>query len=1003
MAINVSPASGKETTHHIKLTDSSATELGLICVDRRGNRKAQVAINPYPQMASQLRQGRGKHADRQPPFEDIPLSDFSGGLAMLHHDEDASKYLDGKRIDTSRAGKVVHGGLETYTIGLRDFDESWPGDTSWLPMYSGGTESKSVTFVAGASYNAESVVLILKKVGAPTGNITVTLADSDDGNPQTKTLVVGTTCLTDLVSERVEFVLGSVKALTATVTYKLTVAYASGSATAYVDVGYDATDLYYRVLDDTADFRILPFEYHGAFYAVTQPDDMGASKLYLLGYRGVADANTGALTTLVDAAGGFTANEISSVVLVGGLGLDEEQPWRTASSNTTTAITVSPAWNIEHDTTTEYVAFSDRWQLLQTFTKYVTDVTVVGRHVFITFGEAQKYKRYRSYNAAGTFTEELSAVGHKELHKCLAYKIEMHNNDMIGGKFYGYYADPGTPRRRLFRWSIPYLPGDLLNRIGPVLEPGAIMDETAYANVNHFNFNGMSCVTVEAAFGTGDVARKTIPPNDFSRGQYLGFYAYSSVALSAGDWEIGYADTDGDRTNLDIPALAAATWTWVTIDLSDPNKTGTSVDETAITDIYLQQDVDKGAMDFYIRNGFGIQLLGDGFDTEQKFFLPDHIRVNRLISYIGGSGQPQAKPWLLTPDGWFYLEGNTVVPVVLDEMKELAHPRTGEGATVNDVYLYSNVGETIQRYYAGHMDSIGPDADYGLPSNRRGIPCSMASYPGKVLTSIDAETGFSSVIYRRNHGWHELYRGVEDQRIRSIHVLGQVGSPDKVYISEGADVLRVPISINPATESGYEYTYESVLETSRIYGGLRETEKYYHAITLITEDLSGTSQYIEVDYRTSESSTWASIATAFNTSPRQKQSLVSTNDTSGRWVQFRFRSYTDDRTVTPVIVSAVLDALERLNSNDMYTYQIELKEGKSRDLREQEDGAGTGKLTQLETWIDSPLPLTLNTTSAFEDDKLVFIEPGIRKAMYHKVDDKGQEIRIATLVLIEVT
>ncbi len=1006
MPINVSPATGKESTHHLKLTDSSATELGLICVDANGDRISRVAVNPYPRFASQLRQGRAKHADRQPPFEDIAQSDFSGGLASLHFDEDESKYLDGKRIDTSRMGEVIHGGLETYMTGIRDFDESWPGNVDWLSLDFAGA-NRTTTFVAGASYNVNSIVVILKKVGAPTGNITVLLLASGGSVLKSKVLTVGTDLLTDLVSERVEFVFDSVQAITATTTYKVKVVY-SGSSSDYVDVAIESGgDLYYRVLDDAATFKILPFEYYGALYGITQPDDMSVSKLYLLGYRGVADANTGALTTLVDAAGGFAANEIELVTLVGGTGLAEEQPWRTASSNTGTAITVSPTWNIEHDTTTEYVAISNRWQLLQTFDKYVTDVTVVGRHVFFAFGSAQKYKRYRVYNAAGTFTEELSAVGHTELSKVLAYKIEIDNEDVKGGEFFGYYADPGTPRRRLYRYSIPYLPGDLFNDNGIVVPAGTLFDETAIANTIHYGFNGMSAIQVAAGFTTGDVGHVTIDSTDFRKGEYLGFYAWSSVALAAGDWEIGYADSEANRINLDIPALAVDTWTWVVIQLvPDPSKTGGSVDESDITDIYFQQDVDKGAMDFFIRNGFGIHLIGDGFDTEQKFYLPDFAKVNNLIAYIGGSGQTAAKPWIITTEGLFYREGNTIVPVVLDEMKELSHPRTGEGATVNDVYLYFNLGETIQRYYAGHLDSVGPDVDYGLPANRRGIPASMASYPGKVLVGIDAgASGYSSVLYRRNHGWHELYRGVANKRIRSIHVVGYTGVPDRVFISEGSDVLSVPVSINPETESGYKYTYESALETSRIYGGLRETEKYYHALTIISENLSTTNRYIQVDFRTSENSTYAPISTNFISSPRQRQSLVSTNDTAGRWIQFRLRSYTNDRTETPKIVSVILDTLERLDVNNMYQYSIELKEGVGKMLGNfgEDNETGVEKLTQLETWVDDPKPLTLNTTSGFEDGKLVFLEGITKRVIYHNVDDKPQELRVADLTLIEVS
>ena len=99
MPVNVSPSTGNDSTHHISLTDSSGTVVGLNCYDRNGDAAPTPSTSPFPGYAAQLRQGRGKHADRVPPFEDISMSDFSGGLAMLHYDEDQSRYLDGKRCD----------------------------------------------------------------------------------------------------------------------------------------------------------------------------------------------------------------------------------------------------------------------------------------------------------------------------------------------------------------------------------------------------------------------------------------------------------------------------------------------------------------------------------------------------------------------------------------------------------------------------------------------------------------------------------------------------------------------------------------------------------------------------------------------------------------------------------------------------------------------------------------------------------------------------------------
>lgn len=1009
MTINVSPTSGKDTTHHLRLVDADDTEVGFICE----NKKYKASVNPYPTMASQLRQGRGKEADRVPPFEDIALSDFSGGLAMLHHDEDASKYLDGKRIDTSRAGEVIHGGLETYTTGLRDFDESWPGNVSWQSMYSGGTETITTDFTCGASYNANSIVVILKKVGAPTGNITVSLRDAAGdlvSADTTKSLVVGTGCLTDLVSERVEFVFPAVAAITATTAYKVRVAYSGGSATAYVDVAVDGSgDLYYRVLDDTSDFNGIFFELNGGLYFMTQPLDRSASKLYLYGDRGVADANTGALTTLIDASKSavWTADEwIGGVVkIVAEDGTEEDEPYRTITDNTTTTLTVSPAWKIEHTTETEYVILYPKWKLVQSLGEYCYDVTVA-KYFAIFAVDGTGMARYEVREKAGAFLETLYEDGASHATNVLAITSGLKKGSWDSGTLHQVRSNAsityvGEKQLRtyattdIYGWNVALL---------PYAKP---FNSTTIANSDSYITTGRIWITLSGSVN-GDIGHlKLDEPVDISGSRYIGFAIISTGTHSAGDIQFGFADSEGNRKNINLPAIPTANeWVQCSLEISPaPGSTSNSYDPTDITDLYFKTTTAVDSKTFAIERDYPmirIEPHGDYFSAQHIF--PLNTRVTNMIEYAGGSGTTVARPWVFTWRGPWYKEGDEFVKLYLGELSELEHPSNGKGVCVNDVYLYFNVGETIQSYYAGHLKSVGPDVDYGLPEARRGIPISMASYPGRVFAAIDAgSSGTSSVIYRRGHGWHEAYRAWGNERIRKIHAYARADTVDQLFVLEGADILWIPVSINAQTEADYEFTYESILETSRIYGGLRETEKYYHALTLITENLSTTNRYIQVDYRTSENSTWTTIGTNFITSPRQRQALISTNNVTGRWIQFRLRSYTNDRTETPKLVSAVLDSLERLDSANTYSFRIRLKEGYDLDLRDnKETQTGVEKFTQIESWVDDPKPLTMYTTSGFENNKLVFIEPERCQVLYSKIDDKGQEVRIYQLTLIEV-
>ena len=82
----------------------------------------------------------------------------------------------------------------------------------------------------------------------------------------------------------------------------------------------------------------------------------------------------------------------------GARGAAEEKPFRTISSNTQTVLTVSEAWEIEHDTTTEYVIVgAEVWNEIGTtgLTVDVTDVFVTGYVAYLCQGDAVNIRKMR--------------------------------------------------------------------------------------------------------------------------------------------------------------------------------------------------------------------------------------------------------------------------------------------------------------------------------------------------------------------------------------------------------------------------------------------------------------------------------------------------------------------------------------------------------------------------------------------------------------------------------
>lgn len=104
---------------------------------------------------------------------------------------------------------------------------------------------------------------------------------------------------------------------------------------------------------------------------------------------------------------------------------------------------------------------------------------------------------------------------------------------------------------------------------------------------------------------------------------HLRAWIYSTVALNAGDFQIVIDDTAGcvsPLRSLDLPAVAASTWTLAFLDL---RSAGSVADLTSIASIGLKAITDVGACTIYL-DQFDIYDCFTGDD--ENYFSYDHIR-----------------------------------------------------------------------------------------------------------------------------------------------------------------------------------------------------------------------------------------------------------------------------------------------------------------------------------------------------------------------------------------
>jgi len=430
-------------THHLTLSDGTTT-YGLVLVDSNGLDNPRAITKQALQRTSlKTAQGTTEYADLEEPFISIIQKDWSGGRGQEDFEDDRSRFMDSKHAMTWFDGQIMIGPQSYYASGHRSLNQSLPGNLGW-EAHTASKRYFANKFTPTANYTAANIYIWLRRPNYNSIIYSVGLYTDSAGEPGS--VISGATgAITDSdISDHsydsglVGFGLGTPAALTSGTTYWVVVF----NALEFPEVGGNPTrtnglasadgttwvassqDMYSRVTDAGIEAEFKFFEYKKALYAITFPDDGTASKLYLNGDRGAADSNSGDKSKLNDATKSWTTNEWANAVAIitRGTGAEERLPWRTISSNTATALTVAPNWNVAHDTTTEYVIVgTSKWQEItgHGLTVPVTDVLVSKDKILFAQGDYLStaspvdMRRARFYNNAGTWTAAYASEGSK--------------------------------------------------------------------------------------------------------------------------------------------------------------------------------------------------------------------------------------------------------------------------------------------------------------------------------------------------------------------------------------------------------------------------------------------------------------------------------------------------------------------------------------------------------------------------------------------------------------
>jgi hypothetical protein len=1009
--------------HHLTLSDGTTT-VGLILCGPDGKRNDR-AIQGYPLDPSPIHTTSGDptYDNLSGPHRTVSQADFSGGRGMENFESDRSRYYDSLAADTTR-GYLILGPQPTYASGHRNLNQNMPDATYtqyiWQKAY-GAQRFMSFPFTAAANYNAKYIEVYMRRVGTPSAR-PVLRVYSDSGNlPNTSLTSAAVTSPYDAVSSyeigvsylgRAEPLGGgAIIPLTSGTKYHMVI---DGGASADAsncweiccgllggkksDDGATWVGLsfgpYFRVLDDTKPFIAHFFEYKNQLYFATAPDDGAAGKLYMNGWRGACDANLTEKGALKDATQtGWDHPSLTNLIakITGGEASVPYQNWRRIDSAESGKAYCIPPWEVAHTTADEYVVLGSNkfFEIDSTtlgsplLTRPISSVQVVNDIIYMAQSNLGEMVMHAEYNNAGTWIAENTATEFAWMGTGAKPMLLQTTRDGYGTPV--LWMSDYTTKTRISNQVVYHdeiLAGYLDDTSVPWTGRGLAASDSTWTAAPNASVGGSGDMTrlyVDDAHTTGLIAYHDIgSTKDVRYHDRVVMYIKSSVALAAGDLQFVMDDTDGCVSpiiTINLPAMAAGRMYELPLQYNAESTAGAE----AIRSIGFSLTADKGACTITLWGGITAYKDRDPIQVCER---------NERITGLERYGEPETL-WVLSEGGLGEIRNEIYVPIPIREMQTVRSEHNGRAHCVGDVYLYFSLGErgSVQRYYRQNLESVGLDLDAGLPGERQGPVSCLISYPGRIYASVDGgDSGYSAIYCRAGNGWHEIYRAPRPgERIRSMYIQSIPGiKSDRLWVSQGADVLWLPINLNPWADTAYRYHCEAHVVTGWVYLSLQDVQKQWKSLKLFCENLTAGAQYIQADYQLDGDTTWTAISGNFDSVPVEEINLSTATppNVQGRRIRFRLRLYTTDAAKSPRVNVVSIQGYAITPVKYGYTLTAKISEDDLSIDYEGDEQLTLGQFARAENaweklleWAGGTTALTLRSTYSVIDNKTVILKP----------------------------
>lgn len=315
--------------------------------------------------------------------------------------------------------------------------------------------------------------------------------------------------------------------------------------------------------------------------------------------------------------------------------------------------------------------------------------------------------------------------------------------------------------------------------------------------------------------------------------------------------------------------------------------TGTELDYATSSSVWAQNTTDIKYLAFFKDLLWGISQSGQLYytddlstpwSTDARLQLPD--------DYVGGlliaRGPDREEHIYATTKVGLFVHDDINQRFLPTDLKLPFHPASGKGATVWRGSIYFPAGNSIYRFQAGSDQTVvvpmGPDRDYGLPSDKRGQISALVGSHNDLLVLVDAtETagvaalgavtrgvaahhgvtvnagqGLSAILGNDERGYDVKWAAEATGASLTAAEVSNAHSSYRLWWGAGQGVYHMPLPldvVNPLQDPTGSYAQTATLETPWNDFNIRNQTKV--ALDVLVDSVHPTSdETIKVEYAT---------------------------------------------------------------------------------------------------------------------------------------------------------